>query len=167
MAMFAVGVMMAVERERIVAVMQRQSRGQTMALVALALVALGAFTWGLPSIWPPLEVVSLAGAALLVMVFLGGRHVLALAGHRVVQWPGRRSFSLYVVHFPLVVVSELFVPRAGRVAPRRRTAVPAGGRGPLPARGESVAAPGPVPRPHLAHPHAGAAPCHHAGRPVG
>ena len=115
MAMFAVGVMMAAERGRLTAWVQRRSRGQTVALVALALVALGALTWRLPRISPPLEVVSLAGAALLVTVFLGSRHVTALAEHPAVQWAGRRSFSLYVVHLPVVVaVSELFVrPRPG------------------------------------------------------
>ena len=114
MAMFAVGVMMAAERERVTAWMQRRSRGQTVALAALALIALGAPTWTLPRISPPLEVVSLAGAALLVTVFLGS-HVAAVAEHRTVQWAGRRSFSLYVVHMPVVVaVSELFVhPRPG------------------------------------------------------
>lgn len=110
LAMFAVGVMMAAEHERVAAWMQRRSCVQTTALVALALVALGALTWRLPHISPLLQVVSLAGAALLVMVFLASRHVTAVAEHRVVQWAGRRSFSLYVAHFPLViVVSELFV----------------------------------------------------------
>jgi peptidoglycan/LPS O-acetylase OafA/YrhL len=47
--------------------------------------------------------VSIAGAATMVMLFAGGRPTVALGNSSVCQWLGRISFSLYLVHEPIIV----------------------------------------------------------------
>lgn len=51
-----------------------------------------------------------AGALLIVFLFLNCRPVAAWAGRRRLQWLGRISFSLYLVHEPIVVSLDRLLP---------------------------------------------------------
>lgn len=53
-----------------------------------------------------------AAAALIVLLFLGFTPAITLADTRVVQWLGRISFSLYLVHEPLIVSLRMLVAPA-------------------------------------------------------
>ena len=52
---------------------------------------------------PSLAPAEAAGATLLVVVFAFWRTVVAFAERPSMQWLGKRSFSLYLVHEPIVV----------------------------------------------------------------
>ncbi|BCT77054.1 acyltransferase [Sinomonas cyclohexanicum] len=110
---FGIGVMLAFGREGIAA-WATDGRARWTALAAL-----GAFTvlWGTPraagiSEWPLL----LLAASLAVVAFLVWRPALELANVRCVQWLGARSFSLYLVHEPMVVSAAVLAPPAWREA---------------------------------------------------
>ncbi len=51
-----------------------------------------------------------AGALLIVFLFLYCRPVASWAGRRSLQWLGRISFSLYLIHEPIVVSLDRLLP---------------------------------------------------------
>jgi peptidoglycan/LPS O-acetylase OafA/YrhL len=107
---FALGVLMASERERILAVTARFSAGVWTALVTVAVLLL-TFDWmfGPYAEWV-IRPVRSAGAALIVLGFLNAGAVVRFASKKPVQWLGRISFSLYLVHEPIVVTVDRLLP---------------------------------------------------------
>ena len=51
-----------------------------------------------------------AGAGVVVVLFLYCRRIATLADARILQWLGRISFSLYLVHEPIVVSADRLLP---------------------------------------------------------
>jgi peptidoglycan/LPS O-acetylase OafA/YrhL len=106
---FLVGAALATQVERIRDWGRTVTAGQGIALV----VAAFAFTqlpWHAPVLAPAGPVLRLAGGALTVVAALAVPGALRVLDHHVVQWLGRISFSLYLVHEPLVVTLRLAVP---------------------------------------------------------
>lgn len=102
MPMFAVGVLMAVDRHRLPDLARRIPRAGWWALDVLAVLLLTGTTTlsGLGNVAVALPVI---GSALTVFLFLEQRRAAAFGESRVVRWLGVRSFSLYLVHEPIVV----------------------------------------------------------------
>lgn len=108
--LFALGCVLAAGRDRLAAVTARWGRG-TWAAVLVAAVLLTTSYWlldlGGARADVPVAVVALtrvlqaAGAGLLVVAALGP--LARPLSHRAVRWLGTRSFSLYLVHEPVVV----------------------------------------------------------------
>jgi peptidoglycan/LPS O-acetylase OafA/YrhL len=67
---------------------------------AVALLTMG---WWSPVRGPAGTALAVVGAALLLLLFLRSPRVGRVAGHRVAQTLGRWSFSLYLVHAPVVI----------------------------------------------------------------
>ncbi|HEY0215633.1 MAG TPA: acyltransferase [Cellulomonas sp.] len=108
--LFAVGCVLAADRERITTAARRwgttASAGVLMAVVLLTssywLVDLAGVRADLPvAVVALTRVLQAAGAALLVVAALGP--LAQGLGHPAVHWLGTRSFSLYLVHEPVVV----------------------------------------------------------------
>jgi peptidoglycan/LPS O-acetylase OafA/YrhL len=109
---FALGVVLAAERGRLAAATARFGPGSWwgIAVIAALLMSADSMFVALPEwIARPLRT---AAAALIVVVFLGCRSVAAFAGRRSIQWLGRISFSLYLVHEPIVVTADRLLPGA-------------------------------------------------------
>jgi peptidoglycan/LPS O-acetylase OafA/YrhL len=117
MPMFGLGVLMAVHQESLTGLLRRQGEGRarilwSVGLGCLILVALNA-RWELRGGLLGERVsndmlaiacaVELLGSALLVYMAWCWRPWAALLDGRVCQWLGSRSFSLYLVHEPIVV----------------------------------------------------------------
>lgn len=66
-----------------------------------------------PLVRGPFWVLSLLGAAGLVVLAVVSRRTGEFLTHRVVMFFGRRSFSLYLVHEPIIVASALLLGAAG------------------------------------------------------
>jgi peptidoglycan/LPS O-acetylase OafA/YrhL len=101
MPMFGVGVLMAVQRP----MLSRWSdamRGWHWTLLGVSSWLLLGVEW-LPVDLPAAHSMAVLGAALMVFLFLGNRGCRRLGDAGPVQWLGRRSFSLYLVHEPIVV----------------------------------------------------------------
>ena len=114
--MFAVGAVLARNRDRLARVGERLGPRAGAALLAAAVVLLTA-KWTLQyrfvTASRPLEV---AGAAAIVFCFGYWRPARALGESRPLQWLGRRSFSLYLVHFPVVVSAAFLLGGNSRYA---------------------------------------------------
>jgi peptidoglycan/LPS O-acetylase OafA/YrhL len=107
---FALGVVLAAERARIGAATARLSSRSWWAIAAAAVLLMSVDTTvgGIPEwITRPLRS---AGAVLIVLLFLGCRRIAVFAGRRSIQWLGRISFSLYLVHEPIVVTAARLLP---------------------------------------------------------
>jgi peptidoglycan/LPS O-acetylase OafA/YrhL len=117
---FLLGTVMAAHLEALRGWLQRRTTGaRTLLGLAALVVALGALDarWLLRDV--PLGPVALlpnalflpsaAGAALLVLLALGWRPMERFLETRVVQWLGRISFSLYLVHVPIIVSSSTWL----------------------------------------------------------
>ncbi|MDQ1556592.1 MAG: hypothetical protein QOI02_1594 [Actinomycetota bacterium] len=106
--MFALGVLIAVERDRLVLIALRFSRGLSRLLLCLALV-LVMTPWIAPkaSSFLPVHLAgldaSVVGCALIVALFACDPTTAGLTTGPIAQWLGRRSYSLYLVHEALVV----------------------------------------------------------------
>ena len=110
--MFALGVLMAFERERLSALAARISRRTWWLLLAGALICLNAY-WTVFAISPHTRVagytvgasraIAALAAALIVFLVSDWPTARSFAETRPVQWLGRRSFSLYLTHEPLII----------------------------------------------------------------
>ena len=99
--MFGVGVLMAMHLRELTDGARRLPSFAWAALVVLAVLAL-TFSWWAVSGWLG-GTVAVFGAAVAVFLFMGNGAAAAFASTRVVQWLGARSFSLYLIHVPIVV----------------------------------------------------------------
>jgi peptidoglycan/LPS O-acetylase OafA/YrhL len=99
--MFGVGVLMAANRESLMAFSGRLASGQWAGLAVGGLILMvGA--WLLPDL-PGNSALPVVGAGIVVLLFLGQRNAVGLGNSLPVYWLGRRSFSFYLVHEPIVV----------------------------------------------------------------
>jgi peptidoglycan/LPS O-acetylase OafA/YrhL len=103
--MFGIGALMAHNHEALVAVGRRLS-GATGAFVCAAGLALLILAWlardQSNQAYRPAEI---AGAALLVFTFGYWRNARTAGESPPLQWLGKRSFSLYLIHFPIVMAA--------------------------------------------------------------
>jgi peptidoglycan/LPS O-acetylase OafA/YrhL len=107
---FALGAVLAAERTRVAALTALCSTRAWVAvsLAAVALMTVDSMMGSLPE-WTTRPLRS-AGAALIVVIFLGWRPVSTFASRRWLQWLGGISFSLYLVHEPIVVTAARLLP---------------------------------------------------------
>jgi peptidoglycan/LPS O-acetylase OafA/YrhL len=105
--MFGLGVLMAVEFRRLSDYLQSCSRSRLTCLLVLALLLLDAH-W-LSGGRYALTAMAAAGAALLVALVAVWRPLQVMGEVRPLQWLGRISFSLYLVHEPVVVSTALLL----------------------------------------------------------
>lgn len=98
---FGIGVLIAVHRGsiiRVAAMLPRNSWVPALVLAFLSIIA----EW-YPFHVPGAHTLTLVGCALLVMLFVVSPEVAAVGELPVAQWLGTYSFSLYLVHEPIVV----------------------------------------------------------------
>ena len=98
---FGIGVVMAMRREGLNTLCDRIPKWGWPLLLVLSLGALSAD-------WYPFDISNSrvllnAGAATMIFTFYGWTTVSRFTRHRLVQWLGTRSFSLYLVHEPIIV----------------------------------------------------------------
>lgn len=99
--MFGIGVLMAVRRDELERLAEKLPRWSWPALMVSSMILLSAM-WTFP--WLPVATaMAAAGGALLIFLFIAWRPAMKLGTHRWVHWLGSRSFSLYLVHEPIVV----------------------------------------------------------------
>jgi len=100
---FAIGVILGAERQRISDLMHRVPRFVWIFTAALGMLLCNA-EWISPS-QPTLGVRSAitAGATLIVLLFVVWSPAEMLGNTRLAQWLGRVSFSLYLVHLPIIL----------------------------------------------------------------
>lgn len=105
---FAIGVCLAAGRARIAAALGRLGRLPAILLGVCALLMINA-EWASQSVGSNLgalflaSIVSVVGAALLVALFVGSPIIARVGTTRGARWLGLISFSLYLVHEPIVV----------------------------------------------------------------
>jgi peptidoglycan/LPS O-acetylase OafA/YrhL len=109
---FALGVVLAAERTRIAAVSERfgTAMWSAIAVLAMGLMTADTMVGNLPE-WITRPMRS-AAAALIVLIFLGWRRIAHFARRSWIQWLGGISFSLYLVHEPIVVTAVRLLPGA-------------------------------------------------------
>jgi peptidoglycan/LPS O-acetylase OafA/YrhL len=121
--MFAVGGVLAAERDRLASVAarvnaSRNARGIWLGLGALTLLLLNSYWTVFTRQWPPGRAPELAcvargletlGAATAIFMALHCPPVRRALERRPTQWLGKRSFSLYLVHEPIVVSVALLL----------------------------------------------------------
>ncbi|MFC8411511.1 acyltransferase family protein [Arthrobacter sp. NPDC057259] len=105
MPIFAIGSILSAERERI-----RELTSAWPRVIWLLLAAVGLYLanaeWISPE--PPIpgiEAVITVGATLIVLVFLLSGSAKKLGDTSLAQWLGRISFSLYLVHLPIILAA--------------------------------------------------------------
>lgn len=106
---FLVGAALATQVDSI----RRWGRNATLLQAGAVLAGAFAFTqlpWHMSALAPAGPVLRLAGGVLAVIAALSIPMALRVLDLQVVQWLGRISFSLYLVHEPLVVSLRLVVP---------------------------------------------------------
>ncbi len=104
---FGVGVLVATELDRLGALLRRAGRLGGLALLTLALLVLAESRWLTGQSVSPASVLA---AAALVVLFAHWRPAQRLGEHRTVQWLGTVSFSLYLVHEPVITSVALVLP---------------------------------------------------------
>lgn len=101
MSMFGVGVLMAAQRE----VLERWGRKigplAWLSLIAASITLLCS-RWLFPQL-PVAIAMAALGGALLIFAFLAWQPAISLGNGSLVRWLGMRSFSLYLIHEPIVV----------------------------------------------------------------
>lgn len=104
--MFGIGAFLTVGKNQILEVANRRPlAGVSMVGAATLLSAV----WIAP--WLPFpRLVLLSGCTLLVIAFMVWKPALRLSGRPVVAWLGSRSFSLYLVHEPIIVSAAFVFP---------------------------------------------------------
>lgn len=101
MSMFGIGVLLAVRRDSLEQFGRTLSRVKWIGLIASSLLLLSS-RW----LFPQLSTVicmACIGGALLVFAFIACPPIAKAGNHRILLWLGSRSFSLYLVHEPIVV----------------------------------------------------------------
>lgn len=101
MAMFGLGVLMAARRD----VLEKWGRKLTFlggAGLLVASIFLLCSRWLLPQL-PLVIAMASIGGALLLFVFIAWQPTIALGNNSLVHWLGVRSFSLYLIHEPIIV----------------------------------------------------------------
>jgi peptidoglycan/LPS O-acetylase OafA/YrhL len=112
---FAIGSVMARQHHRLVGIGRRLTT-TTGALVAVLGLLLLTLSWtARRTIHGGLWNVAL-GAALIVFAFGYWQPLRAVGETRPLQWLGRRSFSLYLVHFPIVLSTAILLGSRSRFA---------------------------------------------------
>ncbi|MGN6723776.1 MAG: acyltransferase family protein [Marmoricola sp.] len=112
---FAVGVCLASARDRIAAVLGRIGRVPAILMAVCALLMINA-EWTSQSVGTNdgalllASMVSVVGAALLVALFVGSPVIGRLGTTRGARWLGLISFSLYLIHEPIVVSIKNLLP---------------------------------------------------------
>lgn len=101
MPMFGIGVLLAMQQDALRTWSDNLGRVAWLAVMALATVLLTS-NWVLPGI-PGSTSMAAAGATLIVFLFLYWRPAVTIGTFMPVQWAGSRSFSLYLVHEPIIV----------------------------------------------------------------
>lgn len=100
---FAIGAVLGAERDRIRELTQSWPRS-VWFFVAAAGVFLANAEWISPEQpIPGVEAVVTAGALLIVLLFISCRSAKRLGDTAAAQWLGRVSFSLYLVHLPIIL----------------------------------------------------------------
>jgi peptidoglycan/LPS O-acetylase OafA/YrhL len=107
--MFGIGVVMAAAREDMGRLARRLNRPRWIVWSVVAVLFLtaqwtvGAFVGIRASeMWLP-KVLGVAGAALCVFIFSSNAAAIRIGSSSPLQWLGKRSFSLYLVHEPIIV----------------------------------------------------------------
>ncbi|MGY1857875.1 acyltransferase family protein [Modestobacter sp. SYSU DS0290] len=129
LCVFAVGALLARDLDALQRVSSRISAARLAparwaAVLTVGLVLLGARWWprlllAEPPVWlaPAGRAAVVLGAAVLVFCFLGSPGVRRFGESRPLQWLGTVSFSLYLVHEPLVVSVATTMPPSLRSLP--------------------------------------------------
>lgn len=101
LSIFGIGVLMAARREVLQKWAAKMGRWGWMGLIVLSIVLLCS-RWIFPQL--PIGVAPVTvGGALLLFAFIGCRAAINLGNNSLVHWLGTRSFSLYLVHEPIVL----------------------------------------------------------------
>lgn len=98
---FGIGVLMAARRDALHKWAAKIGRWGWAGLLVLAIVLLCS-QWIFPRL-PVGIATTTIGGALLLFAFIGCRAVINLGNNSLVHWLGTRSFSLYLVHEPIVL----------------------------------------------------------------
>ena len=105
MPIFAIGAVIGAERDRIRELTSNWPRWTWLLLAAVGLYLANA-EWISPE--PPIrgvEAIITVGATLIVLVFLLSGSAKKLGDTTAAQWLGRVSFSLYLVHLPIILAA--------------------------------------------------------------
>ncbi|MCU1532113.1 MAG: hypothetical protein JWO49_1684 [Arthrobacter sp.] len=100
---FAIGAVLGAERERIRELTQTWPRFVWFFVAAAGLFLANAEWISPEQPIPGVEAVVTAGATLIVLLFVSCRSAKRLGDTAVAQWLGRVSFSLYLVHLPIIL----------------------------------------------------------------
>ncbi|WP_066293164.1 acyltransferase family protein [Arthrobacter sp. B6] len=99
--MFGIGAMMAMRRQLLEKWAARLGRPAWLGLVVTAILLLSS-NWLVPQ-FPATIAGSTLGGAVLLFIVIGCKAVITIGNCPPIQWLGIRSFSLYLVHEPIVV----------------------------------------------------------------
>ena len=99
--MFGIGALMAAAREELERWALKLRRRGWLALVVTSLVLICSH-WLFPQLPVPISAATIGGA-LLVFIFIGCKTAITLGNKSSIHWLGVRSFSLYLVHEPIIV----------------------------------------------------------------
>jgi peptidoglycan/LPS O-acetylase OafA/YrhL len=100
---FAIGAILGTERERIRELTESWPRFVWFFVAAAGLFLANAEWISREQPIPGVEAAVTAGAALIVLLFVSCRSAKRLGDAAAVQWLGRVSFSLYLVHLPIIL----------------------------------------------------------------
>lgn len=111
--MFALGVLMAVRRESLAGLADTLGCRQwsTLALAALLLLTVRWWTPAPEAVTMPLAAI---GAGLTVFAFMGWETARRAGVAPIGQWLGHRSFSIYLIHEPVIVSLAFLLPASYR-----------------------------------------------------
>lgn len=104
---FGVGTLMAARLDALQKWSNTVGRLGWMTLIG-ASIPLLSFRWIFPQVQLGISAATLGGA-LLIFAFIAWRPTIALGNNSIVHWLGIRSFSLYLVHEPIVVSIAMFL----------------------------------------------------------
>jgi peptidoglycan/LPS O-acetylase OafA/YrhL len=105
---FAFGGIIAVEREAITARVRQTPQWLIVVIMVLTVLLLNA-VWFVPQPLPGAGAVPTVGAAIAVILFVAWAPAARLGNTSIARWLGRVSFSLYLVHVPVVLATTWLV----------------------------------------------------------